>query len=115
MRPRMSRFAPFAAGLLAVLLLAVAAGVAAAASGDRHPGKGLGRTKVTICHKGQTITIAQPAWPAHHKQGDTLGACPGHAPQATAILTVIKHVVNDEHGTKTAADFTLTINGVSVL
>jgi len=31
--------------------------------------------KVTICHKGHTITIAQAALPAHLAHGDTVGAC----------------------------------------
>jgi hypothetical protein len=31
--------------------------------------------KVTICHKGQTITIAQSALPAHLRHGDSTGAC----------------------------------------
>jgi hypothetical protein len=31
--------------------------------------------KVTICHKGKTITVSQKAWPAHQRHGDTLGPC----------------------------------------
>ena len=34
-----------------------------------------GQPKVTICHKGHTITISQAALPAHLRQGDTIGAC----------------------------------------
>ena len=34
-----------------------------------------GQPKVTICHKGHTITIAQPALPAHLRHGDTVGPC----------------------------------------
>jgi hypothetical protein len=34
-----------------------------------------GQPKVTICHKGHTITVAQPALPAHLRHGDTIGAC----------------------------------------
>lgn len=34
-----------------------------------------GQPKVTICHKGHTITIAEPALPAHLRHGDTVGAC----------------------------------------
>jgi hypothetical protein len=34
-----------------------------------------GGGKVTICHKGKTITVSQKAWPAHQRHGDTLGAC----------------------------------------
>ncbi len=32
--------------------------------------------KVTICHKGKTITISRSALPAHLRHGDTVGACP---------------------------------------
>ena len=43
-------------------------------SGD--PGKSqYGRTKVTICHKGKTIKIAQAALPAHKRHGDVEGTC----------------------------------------
>jgi hypothetical protein len=37
---------------------------------------GYGQQKVTICHNGQTISVAQSAVPAHQSHGDTLGACP---------------------------------------
>ncbi len=33
--------------------------------------------KVTICHKGHTITIARAALPAHLRHGDTIGPCGG--------------------------------------
>ena len=33
-------------------------------------GNGNGQEKVTICHKGHVITVAEPAWPAHAKHGD---------------------------------------------
>ncbi|MEP6978907.1 MAG: hypothetical protein ABI948_12720 [Thermoleophilia bacterium] len=32
--------------------------------------------KVTICHKGHTITISRSALPAHLRHGDTIGPCP---------------------------------------
>jgi len=38
-------------------------------------GKGKGKEKVTICHNGQTITVARPAVAAHLAHGDTEGAC----------------------------------------
>jgi large repetitive protein len=52
------------------------------------------------------------------KHGDKLGPCPAGAAPAppaagTATLTVIKHVVNNNGGTKTAGDFTLTTSGVT--
>lgn len=36
--------------------------------------------KVTLCHRGHEITVAQQAVPAHLAQGDTIGACPEFAP-----------------------------------
>ena len=32
--------------------------------------------KVTLCHNGHSITVAQAAVPAHQAHGDTLGPCP---------------------------------------
>jgi hypothetical protein len=34
-----------------------------------------GQEKITICHKGHTITVAAPALPAHERHGDVEGAC----------------------------------------
>ena len=34
-----------------------------------------GQKKFTICHKGRTITVAEPAVAAHLAHGDTLGHC----------------------------------------
>jgi len=93
--------------------------IASASTDNGRPGKGKGRHKVTLCHKGKlTITVAAPAVTAHLKHGDKLGTCPAGASPAppapgTAVLTVIKHVVNNNGGTKTASDFTLTITGVT--
>jgi hypothetical protein len=38
-------------------------------------GKRKGVEKVTICHKGHTITVGKPAVKAHLKHGDHLGPC----------------------------------------
>lgn len=38
-----------------------------------------GQAKVTLCHEGNTITVAEPAVAAHLAHGDTLGPC-GVAP-----------------------------------
>jgi hypothetical protein len=38
-------------------------------------GKQYGHHKVTLCHKGHTISVAPPAVKAHLKHGDKLGAC----------------------------------------
>jgi len=40
-------------------------------------GKKYGHAKVTICHKGQTISVPEPALPAHMKHDDTMGPCYG--------------------------------------
>ena len=84
--------AAVAVALAAVLVLAVAA-LAGAAPGKGKPGKGkadsvsaaqyqygpsgkqYGKTKVTICHKGKTITVGKPAAKAHLRHGDRLGRC----------------------------------------
>ena len=44
--------------------------------GGNGNGNGKGQEKVTICHKGKTITVAEPALPAHLNHGDTVGPCP---------------------------------------
>ena len=50
-------------------------------------GKGNGK-QVTICHQGQTLSVAKPALKGHLKHGDTLGACPGQeTPDTDAICT----------------------------
>jgi hypothetical protein len=98
---------------LAALLLVGLGGTAVAKD---KPGKGKGREKVTLCHKGKVkIRVAKPALKAHLRHGDTLGPCPTRPAPAptTARLTVIKRVVNDNGGTKSAANFTVTINGVT--
>jgi hypothetical protein len=38
-----------------------------------------GPQKVTICHKGHTITISRSALPAHLAHGDFVGVCPAGA------------------------------------
>jgi hypothetical protein len=45
-------------------------------SGDEGEAKGDGgQDKVTLCHKGKTLTVGEPAKEAHLRHGDTLGAC----------------------------------------
>ena len=44
--------------------------------GGTSAGKQYGRHRVQVCHKGHTITIAQPAEKAHLNHGDTKGPCP---------------------------------------
>lgn len=44
----------------------------------RAPGSPVGPpAKVTLCHKGQTLDVAESAVPSHLVHGDTLGPCPG--------------------------------------
>jgi hypothetical protein len=38
-------------------------------------GKQYGKTKVTLCHKGKTITVGAPAAKAHLRHGDKVGSC----------------------------------------
>jgi hypothetical protein len=83
-----------AAFLVVVLLLAVAAlagatpgkgkgkgksdkGTSPSASQYQYgpSGKQYGKTKVTLCHKGHTITVGAPAVKAHLRHGDHLGPC----------------------------------------
>jgi len=104
----------FAIAACAGMLLLTVAGAALAANPGKGKGKGKGREKVALCHKGHTIRVARPAVKGHLRHGDSLGACAHEkAPSNRPTLTVIKHVVNDNGGTKTAADFTLTITGVT--
>ncbi len=97
-----------------VALAALLVGSLGATAGTK-PNPGKGHPKVTLCHKGRvTIRVGAPAVKAHLRHGDTLGPCTGQAPApGTARLTVFKHVVNSSGGTKSAADFTITINGVT--
>src|SRR5574340_663530 len=104
-------------GAFLALPLAASAGHApgAFAKPGTSPGNGKGRVKVMLCHRGHTIRVGMPALRAHLRHGDTPGPC-GHvlAPN-TASLLVVKHVVNDDGGTKVAADFTLIIEGVAAV
>ena len=80
--------------LVAVLAAALVLSVAAlAAPGKGKPGKPAkgaatpsvtqygpsghqyGKKKVTLCHKGKTITVGAPAARAHLRHGDKLGRC----------------------------------------
>jgi VCBS repeat-containing protein len=48
-----------------------------------------GQTKVTICHKGHTITVGEPAVAAHGRHGDNITGPCGDEPQPepTLVLT----------------------------
>ena len=84
-----------AAALTVVLVLAIAtlAGAAPPLGKGKPPGPGksaaekakkkqngpaarqYGQPKVTLCHKGKTITVGAPAARAHLRHGDRLGPC----------------------------------------
>jgi hypothetical protein len=42
---------------------------------DDGGGGGNGQEKVTLCHKGETLTVGEPAKEAHLRHGDSLGPC----------------------------------------
>jgi len=46
-----------------------------AAPAEANPENGGGADKVTICHKGHTITVSRNALQAHLAHGDTIGSC----------------------------------------
>lgn len=95
--PKRNLVASTALGLLVVIAVLALAGVslagngkgkgkgkdkgkahhsASAAESEYHSaGKQYGHHKVLVCHKGHTISIAQPAVKAHLRHGDSLGAC----------------------------------------
>lgn len=80
------------ATVLAVVLVLAVAALAGASPGKGKPGKPgkdapstaqygpgghqYGKKKVTLCHKGKTITVGAPAAKAHLRHGDKLGPCP---------------------------------------
>jgi hypothetical protein len=114
----------------AAILVLLVAGVGMAVSGafalpdgkgkGNGNSKGKGTEKVTICHKGKkTIRVGTPALKGHLRHGDRPGPCsaqPAVTPgPGQAVLVVFKFVTNDNGGTKTPADFTITINGVTVI
>ena len=75
--------AAFVSASVAVVMFAVAGGIGMAQSAIALAQKQYGNggqyqygKKVTICHKGKTITVGAPAVPAHQRHGDTIGRCP---------------------------------------
>jgi LPXTG-motif cell wall-anchored protein len=69
--------------------------VAVAFAGQDEDGNG--QKKVTICHKGHTITVGEPAVEAHlkHHEGDHVGACATNA-EATAEETTAEETTAGE-------------------
>jgi hypothetical protein len=62
-------------GLLGAFVLTVAGGCQGQAEPDLGETVQAAQERVAICHRGQTITVARPAVPAHIAHGDTEGAC----------------------------------------
>jgi hypothetical protein len=56
--------------------------------------------KVTICHKGKTLTISAKAWPAHQRHGDTSGKCANSAKKKNKG----KHKGESHHAPNPATD-----------
>lgn len=71
--PRVAVAAALATG--AVTMFAALGGVSSAQS-DISANQYQYGEKVTICHKGKTITVSGNAVAAHVGHGDTLGPCP---------------------------------------
>ena len=65
-----------AVALVACMVMAFAAlGGVGAAQTAVNAAQGQYGKKVTICHKGKTITVSKKALPAHLRHGDTVGTC----------------------------------------
>lgn len=56
-----------------------------------------GQEKMTICHKGQTVTVATPAMKAHERHGDTQGDCPAED-AGTPEETTPETAASDQYG-----------------
>src|SRR5688572_6238472 len=61
--------------LLGVFVLATVNGCQDQDTTDVEAATQAVQARVTICHKGRSITVAEPAVPAHLAHGDTVGAC----------------------------------------
>jgi hypothetical protein len=59
---------------LKVLVVVAIGAIAVVLSTPRTEAGGAAK-KVSICHKGQTLEVAEPAVEAHLGHGDTLGPC----------------------------------------
>ena len=57
------------------------------AEAAKHKNKKKKGKKVTLCHQGQTITVAQSALKGHKKHGDSAGPCPSGTTPSGPVLT----------------------------
>jgi len=68
---------------------------------EEEPGRGVGRQKATLCHKGnKTLTVGTPALAAHLRHGDTRGACQGEVsgPEPSGETVGAEAAINGEGG-----------------
>ena len=68
---------------------------------EEKPGRGVGRQKATLCHKGnKTLTVGAPALAAHLRHGDTRGACQGEVsgPEPSGEVMGPEAEINGEGG-----------------
>jgi cytoskeletal protein RodZ len=81
----MNRRASILSAVVAIAVTTLAM-VTVAFAAQQHGG-GLGQEKVTLCHKGHTITVGAPALAAHERHGDTEGACETATPETPETTT----------------------------
>jgi hypothetical protein len=75
----MNRRASILSAVVAIAVITLAMVTVAFAA--QQQGGGLGQEKVTLCHKGHTLTVGAPALAAHERHGDTEGACETATPE----------------------------------
>jgi hypothetical protein len=75
MRRNVSILSVAAAMVMVSVLAVVTVAFAKQDGGGLVQGGGPGQEKVTLCHKGHTITVGAPAQAAHLNHGDAEGAC----------------------------------------
>jgi hypothetical protein len=75
--------------ILSVMVMMTVAVMATVTVAFATPNEGgNGQPRVEVCHKGQIITVAQPAVAAHERHGDTLGPCSdGETPEPPPDVT----------------------------
>jgi hypothetical protein len=73
--------------ILSVMVIMTVAVMATVTVAFATPNEGSnGQPRVEVCHKGQIITVAQPAVAAHERHGDTLGPCGDGQPPGGGTL-----------------------------
>jgi hypothetical protein len=73
--------------VVAAMVVVTVLSVATVAFAEQEDGGGLGHPKVTLCHKGHTITVGAPAEAAHLDHGDTDDACDLTSGTSTTDMT----------------------------